>query len=81
MCVCCRWQFGGVDSRWSRWTLGASYIPTVAYTQAGAVPACPSVPVEGHVEDTRQRSDVLSFACSLHFYIQVSPLLLLLYTP
>ena len=70
--VCCRWQPGGADTRRSRRSFGASNIPTVAYTQIGSVPACSSVPAEGHAEDTRKRSDVLGVACSFHFHIQVS---------
>ena len=45
-------QSGGANPRWSRRSFGASYIPTVAYTQTGSVPARSSVPAEGHAADT-----------------------------
>ena len=67
----CWLQPVGADSRRCRRFVCSSYIPTSTYSQTGSVPARSSVPVEGHAENTWQRTNVLGASCAFHFYIQV----------
>ena len=64
-------KFDRVDAR-RRWRpVCSSYIPTSAYSEAGAFPASAQVPARGHVKNNGQCGNILCPACLVYIHLQV----------